>query len=73
MACVAPGGSVTRVSRQHDISRASLWSWRRQFPGRGCLLRRRSFIWWRYSAAKRRDTCDDRAPLSGWDRDEHLP
>lgn len=28
--CDAPGGSVTRVSRQHDISRALLWTWRRQ-------------------------------------------
>ncbi|NVN12678.1 IS66-like element accessory protein TnpA [Nguyenibacter vanlangensis] len=29
--CDAPGSSVTRVSRQHDISRALLWTWRRQF------------------------------------------
>ncbi|BCI65897.1 transposase [Acetobacter aceti] len=28
--CDAPGSSVTRVSRQHDISRALLWTWRRQ-------------------------------------------
>jgi transposase len=32
--CDAPGGSVTRVARQHDISRALLWSWRRQFRER---------------------------------------
>jgi transposase len=34
--CDAPGGSVTRVARQHDISRALLWSWRRQFRERAC-------------------------------------
>ena len=28
--CDALGNSVTRVSRQHDISRALLWTWRRQ-------------------------------------------
>ncbi|WP_415432095.1 transposase [Acetobacter indonesiensis] len=28
--CDAPGSSVTRVSRQHDINRALLWTWRRQ-------------------------------------------
>lgn len=32
--CDAPGGSVTRVARQYDISRALLWSWRRQFRER---------------------------------------
>lgn len=34
--CDAPGGSVTRVARQYDISRALLWSWRRQFRERAC-------------------------------------
>ncbi|MFT8421793.1 MAG: transposase, partial [Gluconacetobacter sp.] len=43
--CDAPDSSVTRVSRQHDISRALLWTWRRQLrrgelgggPDRGFL------------------------------------
>lgn len=43
--CDAPDSSVTRVSRRHDISRALLWTWRRQLrrgelgggPDRGFL------------------------------------
>ncbi|MBC9008953.1 MULTISPECIES: IS66 family insertion sequence element accessory protein TnpA [Acetobacter] len=34
--CDAPGGSVTRVAHQHDISRALLWNWWRQFRERAC-------------------------------------